>query len=194
MIRRSLLAAGLACAAGLGLLGLPHTARATTFAETTETQRIDRADLIVRGTVVEQWVEADPSGRLYTRVMVDVAHTYKGAVPDGRVVVTQPGGELGGVRTLVDGTARFNVGEDVVLLLQEKAHFGDFVLISMIKGKYTVRLEPHSRREVVQQTWVPPHLEWDHRFLPFANQSELHFLADLEASIADRVELPEVSQ
>jgi len=176
MNHRSLLAAA---ALGLGLLAPPTAALATTFAQTTEAERVARADLAIRGTVVEMWAEQDTAGRVLTRVMIEPEQVLKGQAPDGAVVVTQPGGEVAGLRTVVEGTARFNVGEQVVVLLQYKERFDNYVLINMVQGKYTVRLDPHTHREVVQQTVVPNHLEYDHRFLPFAAAEDKVFLDDL---------------
>ena len=168
-----------AAALGLGLLAPPTAALATTFAQSTEAERIARADLAVRGTVVEMWAEQDAAGRVVTRVMIEPELVLKGDAPDGAVIVTQPGGEVAGLRTIVEGTARFNVGEQVVVLLSYKERFDNYVLINMIQGKYTIRLDPHTHREVVQQTVVPPHLEYDHRFLPFASAENKVFLDDL---------------
>jgi hypothetical protein len=53
------------------------------------------------------------------------------------------------------------------------------VLINMVQGKYTIRMDPHTHREVVQQTVVPDYLEYDHRFLPFAAAEDKVFLDDL---------------
>jgi hypothetical protein len=176
MNHRSLLAAA---ALGMGLLASPTAATATTFAQSTEAERVARADLAVRGTVVEMWAEQDSSGRVITRVMIEPEAVLKGQAPDGAVLVTQAGGEVAGLRTLVAGVARFNVGEQVVVLLEYKERFDNYVLINMVQGKYTIRMDPHTHREVVQQTVVPDYLEYDHRFLPFAAAEDKVFLDDL---------------
>jgi hypothetical protein len=125
------------------------------------------------------WAEQDSSGRVITRVMIEPEAVLKGQAPDGAVLVTQAGGEVAGLRTLVAGVARFNVGEQVVVLLEYKERFDNYVLINMVQGKYTIRMDPHTHREVVQQTVVPDYLEYDHRFLPFAAAEDKVFLDDL---------------
>ena len=163
----------------MGLLASPTAAVATTFAQSTEAERVARADLAVRGTVVEMWAEQDSAGHVVTRVMIEPEAILKGEAPDGAITVTQAGGEIAGLRTLVSGVARFNVGEQVVVLLEYKERFDNYVLINMVQGKYSIRLDPHTHREVVQQTVVAPHLEFDHRFLPFAAAENKVFLDDL---------------
>ena len=194
MIHRSLLAA--VAALGLGVLAPSSAALATTFAQSTEAERVARADLAIHGTVVEMWTEQDTNGHVVTRVMIDPESVLKGDAPDGAIVVTQPGGELAGLRTIVDGTARFNVGEQVVVLLQHKERFDTFVLVNMVQGKYSIRLDPHTHREVVQQIVVAPHLEFDHRFLPFPAEEDKVFLDDLVNLIqtTPSTERPEVSR
>lgn len=171
----------------VGLLALgyvaPQVASATTLAQTTEAERIARADLILRGTVVEMWSEKDAEGRIFTRVMIEPSEVWKGQAPDGAVVVTQPGGEFGTTRAIVDGAPRYNVGEEVVMLLAQKAAFNDWVVVSLIQGKYTVRLDPYSREEIVQQTIVPEHIPYDSRFLPFPTDENKVFLTDLKARV-----------
>lgn len=182
MIRRTLLAA--ATVLGVGLAAPLAPAHATTLMKTTEAERIARADLILRGQIVETWTERDDQGRIFTRFMVEPSDVFKGVAPDGPLVVSQLGGELSGKRLHIEGTARFNIGEDVVLLLNHKERFDDWVLVSMVQGKYTVRLDPYTHREVVQQTVVPPHLPYDHRFLPFPAEADKVFIDDLQSKIA----------
>jgi hypothetical protein len=185
MIRRTLLA--MLTMASLWTAGISQLAHATTIMKTTESERFQMADLIVRGQVVEMWVEQNAQGRSVTRVMVQPTEVLKGVAPDGPVTVTQPGGNVSGVHTLVEGSARYDVGEEVFLLLEHKELTNSFVTISMGYGKYTVRLDPYTRREVVQQYFVPAHVDYDHRFLPFPAEGQKVFADTFQTKILDVV-------
>jgi hypothetical protein len=185
MIRRTLLA--LLAVVGVGAVGVVQPAHATTIMKTTESERIQMADLILRGQVVEMWTERNQQGRIVTRVMVQPGEVFKGEAPDGTIVVTQPGGTLAGQHIGIQGGARFDVGEEVILLLQHKERTDSWVTISMGYGKYTIRLDPYSRREVVQQYFVPAHVDYDHRFLPFPAESQKVFADEFQTRILDTV-------
>lgn len=123
----SLLALSAAPARGTTVLDLPLPAMA------------QRAQLVVRGSVTAQKVEWDVNGKIVTRTFVRVARTLKGAAPRD-VVVRQPGGELDGMKMAVSGTARFEVGEDVVLFLEASEPVaGEYVLLTMGGGKFAVK-------------------------------------------------------
>jgi len=173
--------------AGLWTVGTSQPAHATTIMKTTESERIQMADLIVRGQVIEMWVEPDSRGGTVTRIMVDPTEILKGDAPDGPLTVSQMGGSQSGVHTLLVGSARYDVGEEVVLLLQHKELTDSYVTISLGYGKYTIRLDPYTRREVVQQYFVPAHVPYDHRFLPFPAESQRVFADDFQDKILDVV-------
>ncbi len=173
----------LAVAFGVGLFGAVPVAQATTLAKTTETERIASADLIVRGLVVESWTEKSQSGYVSTHVMVEPSNVLKGEAPDGAVHIAIPGGQLGAISTAVTGTARYNVGEEVLVLLEYKEKFDHYVTVSMGVGKYTVRLDPYSQRHIVQRAILPAHVRYDHRFLPLPDEENRVFADELEATI-----------
>lgn len=185
MIRRTLLA--MLAVLGVGAVGTVQPAHATTIMKTTESERIQMADLIVRGQVIEMWTEQNVQGHVVTRVMVEPSAVLKGDAPDGPITVTQAGGSLSGHHTLIQGSARFDVGEDVLLLLEHKERTNSYVTISMGYGKFTIRLDPYSRREVVQQYFLPANVEYDHRFLPFPAADQKVFADELEHKILDVV-------
>lgn len=165
----------------------PAPARATTFAPTTEDERIDAAELIVRGVVKEIWCEEDHNGVIWTRAQVEVSRVYKGQLQERSVVVEQLGGTYAGRSMRVDGVARFNIDEEVVLMM-DRAKNGHLRTVGMTMGKFTVRLDPYSRGEIVQQFQVPLERPYDHRFLPLPAEGQRHALSDLEARIQRRVE------
>ena len=162
-------------------------AHATTFAPTTEDARIDAAELIVRGVVREIWSEEDHNGVIWTRAQVEVSRVYKGRLQERSVVVEQLGGTYAGRTMRVDGVARFNLDEEVVLMM-DRAKSGNLRTVGMTMGKFTVRLDPYSRAELVQQFQVPLERPYDHRFLPLPAEGQRQTLGDLEARIQRRVE------
>ena len=162
-------------------------AGATSFREMTTDERVDAADLIVRGTVQEVWVERDERGALWTRSQVEVERVYKGDPSTETIIVDQLGGELAGVRMVMEGSARFSPGEEVVLMLANRGQ-GRLVPVSMAFGKFTIRLDPYTQAEIVQQTLSPHHLPYDHRFLPLPEAKNRQPVAELERLISRRVE------
>lgn len=166
------------------------SAHATTFAPTTQEERIDAAQLIVRGVVREVWTEEDDSGMIWTRAQVDVQRVYKGKLNEQTIIVEQLGGTYAGRTVRVDGVARFDVNEDVVLLLDRRKN-GNLRTVGMTMGKFTIRLDPYSRREIVQQVQVPLERPYDHRFIPLPAEGQRFMLSDLEAKIQRRVEASE---
>lgn len=181
MSRSPFIAAALAFC--VGAVGFAPTANATTVEKTTESQRIARAELIVRGEVLETWVEQSQAGAITTHYMVEPSTVLKGTAPDGPVHIAIAGGTLGAVRTLVLGAARYNVGEEVLLLLEYKEVFDHYVTVSMGQGKYTIRLDPTTRREVIQRVEIPHNVKYDHRFLPFPDEDKKVFADDFEERV-----------
>jgi len=65
---------------------------------------------------------------------------------------------------------------------------GHLRTVGMTMGKFTIRLDPYSRGEIVQQFQVPLERPYDHRFLPLPAEGQRKALGDLEARIQRRVE------
>jgi len=167
-------------------VAVPRDARATSLIEYTTEQMVDASDLVVHGTVVEVWTEPDERGRVWTRAQIDVLRVLKGDADLDSVVVDQIGGTWSGQATLVYSAARFDVGEELVVFLQRVG--GDrLVPTGYYLSKYTVRLDPYARQEIVQRNSVPPTREYDHRFLPLPPAEKRVSLTDFEDRIAARV-------
>lgn len=94
------------------------------------------SSVVARATVrsVEaRWTK--DGGRIMTDAVLEVTEPWKGT-PAKQIVVMQPGGVVGQVGQLVHGTAKFTVGEDVVVFLEPR---GDrFLLTGMLQGKFRV--------------------------------------------------------
>lgn len=174
-----------AAAVGLLLTATPLDANATQFLQLTPEEAIDRADLIVRGTVTEVWTERDERGRVWTRAQVEVSHSFKGESREA-LIVEQIGGTFAGVPTLVAAAAEFSAGEEVLMYLDESRD-GRLRLQRMGYGKWTVRIDPHSGSEVVQQFFAPAGQTYDHRFIPAPALSDRVFLTDFTDRIEQRI-------
>lgn len=174
----------LALLAGL-LLGA-GSAGATTFAPLTIEQKVDAADAIVRGTVVEVVTVRDAHGYTWTHADVEVETVLKGA-PPAKLTVEAAGGLYDGVMSDVGGAARYAVGEEVVLFLSEHPSRNTWGTVQMFGGKWTVRQNPASGDEMVVQLTASYATNWDPRFLPHPAPADRVSLDSFEDRIRARV-------
>lgn len=173
----------------LGLwLSLSGVAEATTMIQLSLNQLVDASDTVVRGTVTEMWTEADPrTGTIWTHAQVDISSVLKGNPTQDVIILEQPGGQLGHHGTIVEGVARFSVGEEGYFFV-EQLESDRNVTVGMFQGKYNVRLEPQSRQEIVVRFPVHPARDFDHRFIPFPEASQQVFVSAFEDAVLNRVE------
>lgn len=167
--------------------GVSPTAEATTMVQLSTHQMVDAADTIVRGTVTEVWAEEDENGVVWTRAQLEVSETYKGDPSQVAVVIDQVGGQFGRNVSIVVGGAKFSAGEEGVFFLEQLGS-GRISTIGMSQGKYTLRLDPYSRKTIAQRFNPAPGQHFDHRFLPLPDEEKRLFLTDLEATIQSRVQ------
>lgn len=188
LVHRALAATSLALGLALGTpVLLPSVAQATVLAELSFDQRVDAAEYIVRGTVVDVWTEVDGNGLVWTRVQLDVAESLKGPAGD-TLVLSEPGGTYGSIRTVVAGSAVFSVGEEILAFASERGE-GRIQLMGLSRGKFILRLDPVSRSMVAQQ-WAPPgNQPYDHRFVPPPREGSRVFLDDMLDDIRARLDL-----
>lgn len=97
----------------------------------------DSADLILEGKVVSLSCLRDQAGRIFTRVEVDVAETWKGRIEGKRLEVFHGGGVLGESRVRVAGQVHFQIGEEVVLFLVRNDR-GEAVTLGLAQGKFQI--------------------------------------------------------
>ncbi len=185
MPSRSTLFHALPLALALACAHYAPPAAATTAVAYSLQQQVDAAELIVRGVVLDVWTEIDGNGHVWTKAMVEVSEALKGGERQ-TVILSDPGGVHGSTRMHVGGSTPFSVGEDVVVFGSVRGQ--DRVqLVGLSQGKFTVRFDPATRREVVQR-WAPPAgLPYDHRFIPPPKDGEQLFLDDLLADIRARL-------
>ena len=109
-----------------------------------------KADLIIRGTVLDKTSLRDEAGRIYTRVNVRVSEVWKGARPtnaaSNSLAIVQSGGTVGDVREEVSGEVEYNVGEEFVAFLVFNQR-GEPVTIGLAQGKFHVWRDPKTGEE-----------------------------------------------
>lgn len=128
---RGLLLAGL-CVAALAPLAQATTLQRLTFEELT-----DSSDMIVTGKVTRTWAAWDASRHyIWTHYEVEVAATQKGARTT-TVQLSEPGGTAEGTSMTIAGTAKYNVGEEVMLFLNKMPN-GMIRTTGWGQGKYTI--------------------------------------------------------
>lgn len=191
----------LALSASLALGGLLASApaQATTMVELSLDQKVAAADHIVRGTVQEIWTERAANQHVWTRVQLEVSEVFKGQPGLEAVVVDQLGGEWAGRDMLVHGAAVFDVGEEVVVFLED-LDSGYTAVVGMHQGKYTLKMDPVSREPVAFTTPMRPGQAFDHRFIPLPAEDRRLTVTELGAEIDsalqrgwDGVSIPGVS-
>ncbi|MBO6938806.1 MAG: hypothetical protein JJ863_27805 [Deltaproteobacteria bacterium] len=126
--------------AGAGLWG--SSAEATVMVELTLEDMARDAVAIVHGRVVRTGGHLgirDGSAEPFTVTTLDVIEWIKGPGGD-RIELREIGGELGGNRggMAIDGVPNYDVGEEVVVFLENDPH-GDFYrTYGMVQGKFVV--------------------------------------------------------
>ncbi len=129
----------LLCAASVALALAGTAAHATIVVDRTVPELAAHADLVVRGKVTAQKVQWDEQHQLIvTRTYIERTESLKGDAP-ANFVVRQVGGQLDGLMLNVQGLARFEIGEEVVLFLEKHPKApGEFVLESMAASKFSL--------------------------------------------------------
>jgi hypothetical protein len=96
------------------------------------------AELIVVGTVRASAPRLTLDGRrVITDTEIQVSEVLKGKADGPTVVVMQAGGIVGDIGQRVEGTARFTVGEEVVVFLDRRGA-DRFAVTAMSQGKFKV--------------------------------------------------------
>jgi len=105
----------------------------------TDEQLIGFADAIVRGHVARIDVARDAAaGAIYTSVSLDVSDVLKGEIPDRRIVIRQLGGRVGSTALHIGGQATFEVGEDVIVFLEQRPRDRTWATTALWQGKFTI--------------------------------------------------------
>ncbi|MBL8296617.1 MAG: hypothetical protein JNN08_32530 [Bryobacterales bacterium] len=101
-------------------------------------QLTESSEWIVHGAILRSWTERKP-GHQFTWIHHELkpVEILKGRTQP-RFVISEPGGELGGVRQVFSGTPRFRPLEEVIVFLY-RTPIGYIRVFGLSQGKYTVR-------------------------------------------------------
>ncbi len=172
IILRSL--ASLAC-----LLCAVQIASATSVIIPPDDDLIIGARAIVRAKVLSVSSSLDEQDRIYTYITLRVREVIKGRITDRRIVIKEPGGQVGSQGTTIFGAPEFKPGEEVFLYL-DTWNDGSLRVHQMFLGKFTVVTDPQTGRRLVVRDG------------PDANvvvlNSQLH-AEHIRGTITDRMEL-----
>jgi hypothetical protein len=140
-----------------GLLGAATSVHATTLARLSLDQLAAAADATarVRCTGAQSRWE---NGQIWTVTSFDVMETMKGALP-ARITVRLPGGRVGHLTAIVDGTPKFNAADEAIVFLEripgglkvEPAPGGGFSVAAWVEGTFRIRRDPRTGLETVTQ-------------------------------------------
>jgi hypothetical protein len=149
-----------------------------------------RGQVVVLGEVRSVASMMSEDGRIIvTRAILRIERSLKGG-PRAEVTVEVPGGTLNGTTLVASGAPRFTEGERVVLFLEEVN--GRFGVAGWNQGRFTVRRDPRTGRDLVTQPgggslYVDPHGRPAPRDPRLAGPRVLEdFLRDVEAIVARR--------
>ncbi len=132
------------------LASLPFAAalHATTLARLSLDQLSTAADAVARVrcvSAVSEWED----GSIWTVTTFDVVETMKGSLP-AQVTVRLPGGRVGHLTAMVDGTPKFTPGGSAILFL-ERSRSGGFSVAGWVEGTFRIARDPRTGRETVTQ-------------------------------------------
>jgi hypothetical protein len=108
-----------------------------------------KAQIIVIGKVVGLRSTSTDNGPKILAILA-VSDTLKGSAGD-TIVVTQPGGAVGGLEMRVSEAATFSVGEEVALFLWTRPN-GERALLGLSQGKLPVHLSEEGAKFIL----LPP--------------------------------------
>jgi hypothetical protein len=95
--------------------------------------------------VVSRW----ENGAIWTVSSFDVIETMKGSTA-ARILVRLPGGHVGHMTAIVDGTPIFRAGDDAVIFL-ERSSAGGFSISGWVQGTFRINHDSQSGNDTVTQ-------------------------------------------
>ncbi|HEX9984842.1 MAG TPA: PKD domain-containing protein [Thermoanaerobaculia bacterium] len=171
---------GLTCV--LLLLGL--SAGATTIVMPTDAALVEKAGVIVEGTVLAS-LPVEWNGGIWTETTVRVAKTLKGEAA-GDIAVREIGGVLGDRITKIFGTPAFKDGERVLLFLNPAPN-GGYRVVDLFVGKFS-RQKASDGRELWARADAESRVNLlDADFQPLPDATIQRDAARFETFVADEV-------
>ena len=129
-------------------LSIAAAIRATTLARLSLDQLAAAADAVARvrcAGAESRW----ENGAIWTVTTFDVVESMKGNLP-AQVTVRLPGGRVGHLTAAVDGTPKFNPGDEAIVFL-ERSRAGGFSVAGWVEGTFRISRDPRTSRETVTQ-------------------------------------------
>ena len=161
---------------------LSVTAGATTIVMPTDEQLVDKAALIVSGTVVSS-TPVDREGAIWTETKVAVARTIKGTAAE-TIAIHEPGGMIGDRITRVYGAAEFTQGERVLLFLNPSND--GYRVVDLFAGKFGEGKTLDGRRIWMRANDAEVTL-LDHDFAPIPTNNVQREAAGFEHFVHERL-------
>jgi putative Ig domain-containing protein/Ig-like domain-containing protein/matrixin len=121
----------------ISLLAIGHSALATTAIIPSDDEMVIAARAIVRGKVVSVETALDNENRIFTYITLKVREVLKGEITERRIVIKEPGGEIGNRGSLVFGTPQFARGDRVLLYL-DTWRDGSLRVLHMFLGQFSI--------------------------------------------------------
>lgn len=137
-MKRVLRRIAVSCLVLLGILAA-NPASGLTYVAVPDGLLVDRADVVVRGTVLSRSV-GDRTGRVMTTYELEVEKIFKGRDSSSRLLVRVPGGiDLDkGLAVKIFGTPEFSAGDRVLLFLSRKDD-DSFRVLHIFQGAFFER-------------------------------------------------------
>src|SRR5690349_15691360 len=130
------------------LMILAGNASATTVRIPADDDLIIGARAIVRGRVLAISCDFDPQGRICTYVTLRVNEVLKGQITSRRIVLREPGGQVGLQGSTIFGAPRFRPEEEVLLYL-DSWNDGSLRVHQLFLGKFNVTRDAATRQLMV---------------------------------------------
>jgi len=131
------------------ILSCGGSALSTTFVVPSDDTLIIEARAIVRGKVLSVTSQLDEDqDRVFTYVTLRVNEILKGQIVGRKIIIKEPGGEVGNRGSLVFGTPRFARGEKVLVYLDTWAD-GSLRVHQMFLGRFSIVHEASTGKLVV---------------------------------------------
>ena len=129
------------------LLSLPAV-RGTTLVRLSLDQLAAGSDAVARvnfASAESRW----ENGTIWTITTVKVVEIMKGDLP-GEISVRLPGGRVGHLTSTVEGTPKFNMGDDAVVFLK-RSRAGGFTVAGWVEGTFRISRDARSGNQTVTQ-------------------------------------------
>lgn len=115
-------------------------------------QMTQRAGQIVRGKVVRKyskWLKS--KRRIYTYITLAVLDRIKGSQKTTELTIRQVGGAANGIGMHVPGSAKFKLGEEVLVFLEPSRASKHSLVMGMSFGKYRVVMNPKTKVKMLER-------------------------------------------